>query len=361
MRLGLIEGFYGPLWSWDERHALAGHLAREGYRFWHYAPKADAGLRDDWRRCWNEDHAGALRAFAAHCRALGLEFGIGITPLGLAEDAAETDWRALAARLAELDAIGPDELLLAFDDVRGDIPDLARRQARVVDWAAARTTCARVVVCPTYYSDDPALDRLYGPRPAGYLRELGRALDPRVGVYWTGQEICAREVTRGHMERVAESLRREPLLWDNYPVNDSPLMGRYLHLRAFTARSPALAEVLEAHAVNPALQPTLSAVAAITLAERYRKGERYQYMTAFRDAARKVLGRPLAEQVELDLELLADTGRDRLGEHTGELRARYAAFEHPGAREIVRWLDGEYDTDGPAVAADDVGRTNATR
>jgi hypothetical protein len=39
---------------------------------------------------------------------------------------------------------------------------------------------------------------------------------------------------------------------------------------------------------------------------------------------------------------LNDVGLDRLGERKEKLRARYTAFDHPGAQEIVAWLDGAY-------------------
>lgn len=346
--LGLIEGFYGPAWRWGEREALAAHLAACGYTFWHYAPKSDPGIRSAWRAPWPAAHAEALRAFAAHCRGLGLRFGVGLTPLGLGPDAPRAEWDALAARLAELDAIGVDDLVIGFDDLHGDTPGLAAGQARIVDWMAARTGAGRLIVCPTYYSDDPLLDRLFGQRPKGYLEDLGRALDPRIGIYWAGEEVCPREITPGHVEEAAGRLRRRPWLWDNYPVNDGPRARGHLHLRPFTGRPAALAESVAAHAINPALQPTLSAIPALTLPARYRLGERFAYMRAFRDAAAAVLGEELAARVAEDLPLLEDAGRDRLGEQAEGLRARYAAFDHPGAREIVRWLDGGYR---PAEAA----------
>jgi hypothetical protein len=31
-----------------------------------------------------------------------------------------------------------------------------------------------------------------------------------------------------------------------------------------------------------------------------------------------------------------------LGKRADKLRARYAQIDHPGAREIVAWLDGAY-------------------
>lgn len=342
MTLGVIEGFYGPLWSWSERWAVAERLAPHGYDYWHYAPKADPHVRNRWRERWPEAEAQALAAFRARCHELGVRFGIGITPLGLNGASPGEDWHALTDRLAELDAIGVDELLLCFDDVRGDTPDLAAQQIRIVDWAAARSRARRIVVCPTYYTDDPLLDRLFGERPRDYLTKLGRGLDRRIGLYWAGEEVCAREIQSGHIDRIAEILQRRPRLWDNYPVNDSPRMSEHLHVRAFIGRSTHLPSYSAAHAINPALQPTLSTIPALTLAERYRLGEDYEYTAAQRWAMRTVLGDALGAQVERDLALLADTGRDRLDESLPRLRERYAAFDHPGAAEIVRWLDGGY-------------------
>jgi hypothetical protein len=271
-----------------------------------------------------------------------MRFGIGLTPVGLGDHSPETDWTALDRRLAQLDEIGVDELLLGFDDLRGDSPALADQQARIVDWVAARTGAERLMVCPTYFSDDPLLDRLFGTRPEGYLEQLGAALDPAIGIYWAGEAICSREISTGHVERVAAQLGRRPLLWDNYPVNDSALMRRHLHLQAFTGRAAALAEVTAGHAVNPALQPRLTAIPALTLPERYRLGERYCYMEAFRKAAVRAVGPALAADLEADLALLAETGLDRLGEKAARLRRRYAAHDHPAAAEVVRWLDGGY-------------------
>ena len=64
---------------------------------------------------------------------------------------------------------------------------------------------------------------------------------------------------------------------------------------------------------------------------------------AFERAARAVLGEELAERVGRDLLTLQDRGLDRLGERRAALRDRYAAFDHPAAREIVAWLDGHWN------------------
>ena len=122
---------------------------------------------------------------------------------------------ALAKKLKMLDRLGIQELAILFDDMHPDTPDLARTQARIVDWVKANTSAGKLSVCPTYYSDDPVLDRVFGQRPADYLETLGAELDREVRVFWTGEEVCSREVSPGHLKRVSKLLGRKPLLTFN--------------------------------------------------------------------------------------------------------------------------------------------------
>ena len=341
--LGIIEGFFGRPYSWAERAGMVAALQPHGYRFYLYAPKADAYLRRDWRAPYPDADLEALASFADHCRAQGVRFGVGLSPyeLFLGFDAASK--AALAGKLAQLDSLGLDDLGIFFDDMHGDLPELAARQVEIIHWIAERSAATRLIACPSYYTDDPVLDRVFGQRPAHYLEDLGRALDPAIQLMWTGEEVCAREYSPGHLARVAEQMRRKPFLWDNYPVNDGPRMAPHLHLRAFTGRPASIAEQIAGHAINTASQAVLSRIPALTLAQSYRDGGGYEYAAAFRRAAAEVLGAELADAVERNLLLLEDTGLSGLdAERKAKVRARFAAFDHPGAREIVAWLDGAW-------------------
>jgi hypothetical protein len=339
-QLGVIEGYFGRPWRHDARKQVIARLRQIGYSFFHYAPKADAFLRRRWRESHPDEALAELAELSAHCRSLGMRFGVGLSPYELYRDLGRVSRTEFAAKVRTLDELGIDELAILFDDTRGDVPDLAAREAEIVHLALANTRAGRVLMCPTYYSDDHMLDVTFGARPRGYLEELGRRLDPRVGVYWTGEEICAREHSAGHLARVGESLGRKPTLWDNYPVNDGPRMSRFLHLRGFTGRPSVIGPLVAAHAINPALQPHLSLIPAATLAASYREGTAYCYMSAFRTAARAWAGDTLAIMLETDLHDMQDRGIDQLGEVRERLRRRYAALDHPIATEVVRWLDG---------------------
>ncbi|MGH7463528.1 MAG: beta-N-acetylglucosaminidase domain-containing protein [Longimicrobiales bacterium] len=342
MELGIIEGFYGRPWSWEDRAETVAFLQKRGYGFYLYAPKADPYLRRRWQEPHPADAARAMAAFAQHCRGLDVRFGVGLSPYEIYHNFDDAARGALAEKLAFLDDIGVQDLAILFDDMRGDSPDLAPRQTEIIDWIAARTKAARLIMCPTYYSDDPVLDRVFGQRPRDYVEQLGTLLDPAIEIFWTGEEVCSREISTAHIRRVTEQLRRRPFLWDNYPVNDGQRMSQYLHLRGFTGRPAALADHLLAHGINPALQPTLTRIPALTLVDSYRSGPDYQYGDSFRRAAVEVLGSGLGELVRADVLILQDVGLDRLGDKESLLRQHYGQVDHAGAREIIEWLDGGY-------------------
>jgi hyaluronoglucosaminidase len=341
-QLGIIEGYFGAPWAWADRTHVMRTLAGHGYRFFIYAPKADAHLRRRWKEPHPRVEHEALASFAGACRAQRVRFGVGLSPFEVYRHFDDEARATLKARIAQLDSLGLDDLAILFDDMRGDIPDLATRQAEIIAFVAGCMKATRLIMCPSYYTDEVVLDRVFGARPANYLEDLGRLLDPKVEVFWTGEEVCARAFSPGHLQDVAGRLRRKPFLWDNYPVNDGPRMSQFLHLRGFTGRPASMAAHVSAHAINPALQPHLSLIPALTLVDSYAQGDRYCYMASFRNAARAVIGEEGAKLLESDLLSLQDAGLGNLGERVQRLRAKWAVHAHPAAQEIVAWLDGQY-------------------
>jgi hypothetical protein len=190
--LGLVDARFGRIWSEEERSYVVSTLAAAGYNFYHYGPKADRALRRDWRQPHSAEQTAMLGRLSTQVRATGMRFGIALTPVGSThpfDDQARAD---LARRVADLDAIGVDDLAIFFDDLRGDMPDLAARQAEVVNFCAGLTKATSVYTCPTYYADDRILD-VVRERPANYLADLA-ACSPDVQVYWTGEEVCSRAI-----------------------------------------------------------------------------------------------------------------------------------------------------------------------
>lgn len=341
-QLGVIEGYYGTPWSWRERVETVEFLQPYGYSFFIYAPKFDSFLRERWSEEHPRPEMDEMAQFSVRCRKLGVRLGVGLSPLNIFRAFGTAEKEKLKRKIAMLDAIGIDDLALLFDDMHGDMDGLAEQQVAISHFVAEHMKATRLIVCPTYYTDDIVLDRFFGRRPQNYLEAFGRLLDSKIEVFWTGEEVCAKQIDHAHLVRVSEQLCRKPFLWDNYPVNDGPRMSQHLHLRAFTGRLHKIADTVSAHAINPALQPVLSRVPALSLVDSYKSKGKYAYGAAFAKAAKKVLGTQLAASVQSDLILLQDAGLDGLREPAQKLREKYAAFDHPGAREIVAWLDGRW-------------------
>jgi hypothetical protein len=336
MPLGTIEGFFGRPYSWAERTDLMRFLKPHGYDFYLYAPKADPYLRRRWREPHPDAEMAALAAFAAHCRAAGVKFGVGLSPFELHFDFTTEAKAALTDKLAALDAAGCEWLAVLFDDMKGDLSDLARRQAEIVAFAAERTKADRLLVCPSYYTDDPVLDRVFGPRPAGYLRDLGAALDPAFDIMWTGEEVCSREISPGHLARVTQELGRKPFLWDNYPVNDGPRMSRHLHLRAFTGRPGRQRRPPHRPRGESRLAADAQRHPHADAGGQLRPGAAYAYGQAFAEAARLVCGEAAGRPAHRrPPDPAGRRPRRDPGGTRARLRARYLAFNQPAAQEVA--------------------------
>jgi hypothetical protein len=170
---GQIEGFFGKGWSWEARARYAQWLPRHGYGFYLYAPKEDGYLRKHWANPWPAAQLEALRQLARQCRDNGLAFGVGLSPMG-----AHTTMPASArpagkgaAHRGGAQTRHPGHL---FDDMKGDTPDLAHWQLTIAHDIAAHTRAGRLLFCPSYYSTDPVLEKVFGAMPPHYLQDLGQ-------------------------------------------------------------------------------------------------------------------------------------------------------------------------------------------
>jgi len=349
--LGVIEGFYGEPWSWEERADYASFLKRHGFSFYIYAPKADGFMRKKWREPFPEDLEKNLASLSARCRASGIEFGVGFSPYEIYLSPFNDEVKSLLQRRIDVfNRIGVDKFGLLMDDMKGDSPELAARQIEIVNWVAARSAAKQLIFCPTYYSLDPVLEKLFGKKPEGYLETLGRELDPKVRLFWTGELVCSKSYSAEHLRATAGLLGRKPFLWDNYPVNDGPRMCKFLHLRPMTGRPAGIGPWLSGHAVNPMNQPTLSRISLLTLKASYERGEAYNPAEAFLESAQTVTCVELARQLEKNLSDFMDRGLDLLpAEERLALKEAYRPYldsregrTAKAAREVIDWLEDRY-------------------
>ena len=126
--LGIIEGFFGRSWSWAERKSYAKFLALNKLGFYVYAPKSDIYLRKQWQQDWPATIKTELDTLREDYRTANIDFGIGLSPHEIYLDNSSDNREHLHKRIKQINSLAPDILCLLFDDMRGDIPNLANIQ-----------------------------------------------------------------------------------------------------------------------------------------------------------------------------------------------------------------------------------------
>lgn len=347
---GIIEGFFGKTWSWSERITWATFLAEIGGDLYLYAPKKDPFLRRRWREPMENQHFEALKQCRAAYQAAQVGFGVGLTPFDVQLGLSSSDCEALHAKVVQLNQLNLDWLAILFDDMRGDFPGLAASQLEVIQRITAVSNAKRIVICPTYYSDDPVLEQVFGQRPLDYWQTL-QALDPAIEIFWTGPKVCSHDYPLEHLTEVGTRFNRPVMLWDNYPVNDGKRLTTKLHLHGIGGRNAQIKAGCRGQLMNPMNQPLLSRIAIATMARVHRQGLEIPPKDC-QVEIETLAASDLTQLLIRDAQSLADPGMEGFSKSDRALlRSQYAQCHDPMALEVVDWLDGVYEFD-PACLTD---------
>jgi hypothetical protein len=350
--LWLIEGFYGPPWPDAARLANYRLMGKWGYEGAIYAPKADRSLRSEWRRPLRQTERLRLKTMASTAAASGLQFGVGLSPMNVWNDWSDETRDHLTAKLADLHASGCEVLSLQFDDMRGDVPHLARLQAEIIGFVGEHWSGSRLIICPTYYSDDPILGAVFGDPPANYLEDLARNLPAHVDIFWTGPKVVSTLIDVEHILKVTARMGRRPFLWDNYPVNDGARTSRHLFLKAPESRHALMSGTLAGYAANPMLQPHLSQLPLRALAALVHDQSSLSSEALLKLALRDCVDPLSAPLFVRHADDFARRGLDNLAVDEAErISEAFSEFDDPHATEVARWLAGEFAFD-PACLTD---------
>jgi hyaluronoglucosaminidase len=332
---GLIEGFYGPPWSWERRAQVMRWCAERGMTHYIYAPKDDPLHRERWRDPYPTD---TLDEFATLVGEASLTVGFAISP-GLSIDYRSTDDRAaLLAKREQVIGLGIGLVCLALDDIEPR-PGLGADHAELTTWLGDRLPDdVALLLVPTEYT---------GTASTAYLDALAEGVPADVPIAWTGRTVVCDSITVGEARARAASLGdRAPLVWDNYPVNDA-LMADRMFLGPLRGRAPDLADVCSGYVANPMVQP-LASMLPLSSTAAYLRGD--DPVVAWQREAEQLGLRGVAEacdgvvprQLVRAVVTAPSTGR---AERIDELRAWLdLAHEHdripPDLRlELVPWLE----------------------
>lgn len=341
--LGLIEGFYGKTYTYTEHEFLFDFLSQSGYSFFIYGPKEDRQLRDQWEQEITADYRQQLQNLSERCHARKLDFGIALSPLNLTANFAQQK-DLLLQRLSELCAIAKPEIVcILFDDMDKTSEDVGAVQNKIIKLVeqSLPSYVKHFIVCPSYYTDDPILDRLFGQRPDNYFTELMDTMPERVEIFWTGPKVLSPDYPEDHIAKVTAMLGRPPFLWDNYPVNDGHAIHYFVYLKKFQGRTGLTGKVT-GHAINPMVQCYLSTLSAKSLPLIYQGLTPEQVDQEYAKYAQTLFGKAAdALLQEQNLELLSKVGTAKMtAEQKQQLMDICKLDSTPALLELEDFLTG---------------------
>lgn len=253
---GVIEGFYGPMWSHEERLHLIRHMSGWNMNLYIYAPRDDPYSRLRWDAPYPPAEMQRFEELAEEANRQGVMFSYAISPGTDFDPDSAAHREALIAKLQPFIELGCTFFPILYDDFKGEFePDgdtgvsLAEEQARVMNDLVESITglCheARFLFCPTQYM---IADK------SRYLCRLHELLDARIETAVTGVDpdtdtICPRTFSDEGAQRYLDNFGRRPFLWDNFNVRDNSL--NVLHWSPYAGRGPNLDTICSGIMLNP--------------------------------------------------------------------------------------------------------------
>jgi hyaluronoglucosaminidase len=259
-RRGVVEGFFGPVWSMAHRRRLFEFGAARGMNTYFYAPKDDPFHRERWMQAYPKKEWQALLTIIREAQTRHIDFVYGFHPGKGLLFSAEEPLRILLSKARRFYDAGVRTFAVLFDDIPS-------RLEHAVDRSRFNNSLARSDVewwiCPSFYTSDPLLARVFGAFEPNFLENLASYLPPNIPCCWTGPSVVSKKITLPHVRKIAKLVGQPLILWDNYPVNDLS-MKHELHLGPLKNRDPHLPQAVYAYLNNPLVQEELSFIPLAT-------------------------------------------------------------------------------------------------
>uniref|UniRef100_A0A0K0DDK0 Hyaluronoglucosaminidase n=1 Tax=Angiostrongylus cantonensis TaxID=6313 RepID=A0A0K0DDK0_ANGCA len=200
---GVVEGFYGRPWTFEQRKHLFSRLNRLGLNTYVYAPKDDLKHRPQWRIPYNNEETDILKSLIESAKANKITFVYSLSP--------------------------------GIDIVYSKIEDVICVKSKFDQISVANEVYEYLgrplfLFCPTEYCESRAVPSL---ADSEYLLQLGKELNENIRVLWTGRPVALKNEISGLLmnPNCKYELNFVPLRtfadW-NASTQDAPFNGQYV-------------------------------------------------------------------------------------------------------------------------------------
>ncbi len=295
---GYIEGFYGNPWKHEDRLSVMTLMAKNKMNTVYYAPKDDKYHRDLWREEYPEDELQKLGELVDCSKKYFMDFYWCIAPGLSMKYSDEKEFETLIRKTKQIYSLGVRSFGLLLDDIDEELNYEEDKKVY------GETVNAHIELINKYYSSLLELDKsckltvcptvYHGKGNEYYIAKLGQNISPLICVFWTGKDICSRELTTYDALKFYENTHHKVLYWDNYPVNDCSMFNE-MHISPIINRDSDLWKYSEGIIANCMEYAECSKIPLITIADYLWDSENYNPQKSWEDAINQVVGKEYGE------------------------------------------------------------------
>ncbi|MBP2015252.1 beta-N-acetylglucosaminidase domain-containing protein [Anaerococcus degeneri] len=281
MKKGIIEGFYGIPWTFEERKSMINFLSEIAMDQYIYAPKDDPYHNKKWREPYPPVEIEKIKALADLARQKNIDFTWAIHPGQNPFDFESYDEEIgkIFAKYRQLMGVGVKSFGLCLDDIDKNLAyekrfDHMKLIRDLADFVEKETGSYLYFVHPWY--NDAWIDEK-GYEYEGLLKDI-----KNVNLMWTGSQVVD-PINHKSNEDFFKRTSKKPYIWFNWPVNDYKPSEIFLEIFEFYDSRDIN---FDGFYLNPMNQAEASKIAIYQANEYLKNPEKYQPEGAFKKAVK---------------------------------------------------------------------------
>ncbi len=227
---GYIEGYYGRLLSWEDRHRIISNLNKNKMNYYFYAPKEDEKHRLNWRSNYKNEWTKKFKIFTDVAKKNYVKIIVGISPgygFNFSEILARNsknkkskDIKTLYSKFKYFIENGADEIALLFDDLPNNFKEtynLSVSEGYSHALLANKISLEfkkSIFVVPRIYSDQLVHE------DKNYLSDFKKQINRDIICFFSGKNIVSKSINSHTLQKTSNILSSNFVIWDNFYSND---------------------------------------------------------------------------------------------------------------------------------------------
>jgi len=218
---GYIEGYYGRLFTWKDRHKIILKLHQNNLSSYFYCPKEDGHHRIIWKKKYPLEWRKKFQKFCLYGKTLKINILAGISPgLNYNFNNYKEDYKLLLNKINHLIEDGASKIVLMFDDIPNDL-ELKNNYVKSEGTlhAILANDILKNISVPLYIVPRVYADELIKDTP-NYLIDLLKNINKNITLFYCGKKIVSDTNYPIELTSIRKLSKNKIIFWDNIYAND---------------------------------------------------------------------------------------------------------------------------------------------